>query len=327
MSSADLLPGLSPGPSATEEYPWPLASVIVPSHAGAQRLPVLLEALDRQDVTAPWEVVVVVDGIVDETPDLLAEYVKRLPLRSLVVEETQGLVAALNAGYGAARGEILIRVDDDLTPEEGFVQRHVAWHEGREDLAVIGLARDLYPYTPFARAYGLYEDHVRRMRAYAADEDSVWTLWGANTSLHRLAWARVGGFDPDLPVGHDAELAWRLREAGVRFLVDPELETERRRPRATAGARVTSAFCEGAARRYVERAHPQARWPQLAEPASGLRTATVRFVARRLRTRDRFERVAGALDRTLPRLPRGLGYRSVQLLEQSARRAGHVSAR
>lgn len=327
MRSAHTTPGVTPGPSATEDHPWPVASVIVPSHGGAQRLPILLEALCHQDLPAPWELVVVVDGVVDETPDLLADFARRLPLRSLVADEPQGAIAALNAGYEAGRGEILIRLHDDLTPESSFIRRHVAWHEGREDLAIIGLARDLYPHTVFARTYGLHHDQSFRQQTYAADESSLWTLWGPNTSLHRAAWARIGGYDPELPAGQDAEFAWRLRQAGIRFLVDPELETERRSPPATVAACVSRAFCDGAARRCVERAHSAARWPVPDDAPAGLQQATIRFVARRLRTRARFERAAWALERSLPRLPQRVGRWSVALLVESARRAGHISAR
>lgn len=327
MRSAVPEAGTAPAASPTHPLAWPSASVIVPSHGGAPRLPILLEALCQQDFGEPWEVVVVVDGIVDETPELLADYAARLPLRSLVADEPQGPIAALNAGFGAARGEVLIRVGDDLTPEPGFVGRHVAWHEGREDLAVIGMARDLYPHTAFALSYGIEQDEQARERAYTRDEESLWTLWGPNTSLHRGAWARVGGFDLSLPLGHDAEFGWRLREAGVRFLVDPELETERRSPQATAAACVARAFSEGAARKYVEIAHPATRWPPPSSQPSGLHTTSVRFVARRLRTPERFQRAARALDHSLPRMPQGLGRRSVEILEDSARRAGHLRVR
>lgn len=327
MRSALSRPETARGTSAADPSPWPMASVIVPSHGGAQRLPVLLEALAQQDFAEPWEVLVVVDGVVDETSERVSEFAARLPLRSLVAEEPQGPIAALNAGYGAARGEVLIRLADDLTPDPGFVRRHVAWHEGREDLAVIGLARELYPPTAFARAYGIQQDEELRQHAYARDEDSLWTLWGPNTSLHRGAWAKVGGFDVGLPLGHDADFGWRLREAGIRFLADPELETERRSPPATAAVCVARAFTEGAARRYVELAHPEARWPSPDPEPSRMHTTSVRFVARRLRTAERFQRAARVLDRSLPRMPLGLGHRSVEILEDSARRAGHLRVR
>ena len=50
------------------------ASVIVPSHRGAHRLPALLEALSRQDHPGPWEVVVVLDGVLDESPAVLESW-------------------------------------------------------------------------------------------------------------------------------------------------------------------------------------------------------------------------------------------------------------
>src|SRR6478672_11428558 len=59
------------------------ASVIVPSHRGAHRLPALLEALSRQDHLGPWEVVVVLDGVLDDSPRILEQWSDRLTLRVL----------------------------------------------------------------------------------------------------------------------------------------------------------------------------------------------------------------------------------------------------
>ncbi len=59
---------------------------------------------------------------------LLESYADRVPLR--IVERTggTGVGAALAAGYEAARGEIVMRCDDDLTPAPGFLAAHLARH-------------------------------------------------------------------------------------------------------------------------------------------------------------------------------------------------------
>lgn len=96
--------------------PEPALSVVVPTRGGVRRLPVLLDALAAQSLDEPWEVVVVLDGDVDGSRALLESYADRIPLR--IVERTggTGVGAALAAGYEAARGEIVVRCDDDLTP-------------------------------------------------------------------------------------------------------------------------------------------------------------------------------------------------------------------
>ena len=56
------------------------ASVIVPTHRGAHRLPTLLEALSRQVHPGPWEVIVVLDGVLDDSAEVLESWRRRLHL-------------------------------------------------------------------------------------------------------------------------------------------------------------------------------------------------------------------------------------------------------
>ncbi len=103
--------------------------MVVPSRGGRERLPVLLKALEKQTVD-DWEVVVVIDGDIDNSGDVLAKFT-HLPLTSLVLQENRGRVAALNAGFASAVGEVLIRADDDFEPAPGHIAAHVAAHRSR----------------------------------------------------------------------------------------------------------------------------------------------------------------------------------------------------
>ena len=86
----------------------PVASIVVPSFRCADRLPQLLDSLAAQDAAPSFEVIVVVDGVDDGSVALL-ENESRLDARSIVFPENRGRVAALNAGFEAARGDVLIR--------------------------------------------------------------------------------------------------------------------------------------------------------------------------------------------------------------------------
>lgn len=300
------------------------ASVVVPTHRGAHRLPVLLDALCRQDVTDPWEVVVAVDGVVDETLEVLDRYADRLPLRRVVTEDPRGVVSALNDGFAAAAGEILIRCDDDLTPAPDFVSRHLARHGSRRDLAVIGPTLDVFPDTPYARAYGRDANRRALAAAYTRPADYRWVGWAANNSVHRDSWAAVGGFDPRFVYGQDSELGYRLSRAGVEIVVEPGLQVEHRGPSTTAAARVPRAFVSGASRRLFEQVHPEASRPT--ERPARLRqwvwVALVWIVSRSLRTREAYARLGRVVDRLLALVPPGVGRRVVALAVEAAGRSG-----
>jgi glycosyltransferase involved in cell wall biosynthesis len=105
----------------------PEVSLVVPSRGGAARLPLLMECLARQTHDS-WEVVVVLDGDIDDSQPLVESWADRLPVRSIVFPENRGRPAALNAGLAAAHGSVLVRCDDDLTPGPDVVRDHALAH-------------------------------------------------------------------------------------------------------------------------------------------------------------------------------------------------------
>jgi GT2 family glycosyltransferase len=298
-------------------------SVVVPTHGGARRLPVLLDALLAQDLTEPWELLVAVDGVMDDSAAVLDTYADRLPLRVLVSAEPRGVVATLNDAFEQARGRVLVRCDDDLTPAPDFLRRHLAWHDGRADVGVVGPTRDVFPETPYAAVYGRPANRRLLDTGYGRDPGSRWMSWAANNSLHREAWARAGGFDPRFVYGQDSELGWRLSQQGVEIVLDPALEVEHRGPSTAASGRVPRAFVSGASRRLFDQIHPGARPP--AAPARGLDRlwdGAVTLLAVSVRSVAGYERIGRLLDRAIPFLPDGIAGRFVALSVEAAGRSG-----
>jgi 4-amino-4-deoxy-L-arabinose transferase-like glycosyltransferase len=101
--------------------PDPLArvvlSVVVPARDEAPNLVRLRDevaaTLDPHGIA--WELIVVDDGSIDETPALLATLVEHDPrVRSLRFEHSRGQTAALVGGFRVARGEYIATLDADL---------------------------------------------------------------------------------------------------------------------------------------------------------------------------------------------------------------------
>ena len=277
-----------------------------------------------QDLAQPWELLVAVDGVLDDTAAVLETYTDRLPLRIVVSAEPRGLVATLNDACAQARGRILVRCDDDLTPAPDFLRRHLAWHKGRTDVGVVGPTRDVFPDTRYAAVYGRPANRRLLQIIYGRDPGSRWMSWAAHNSLHRDAWARAGGFDPRFVYGQDSELGWRLSRQGVEIVVDAALEVEHRGPSTTAAGRVPRAFVSGASRRLFDQVHPGARPPVARPRGLGLVwDGAVTFLAVTVRPIAGYERIGRLLDRTIPFLPDGIAGRLVALSVEAAGRSGH----
>ena len=303
------------------------ASVIIPSHRGAHRLPQLLDALSAQTFTGAWEALVVLDGVTDESPEIIASYASRAPVRVLRLEEPQGVSRALNAGYAAARGRVLIRCDDDLTPGPDMVSRHVAGHEGTDVVGLIGPTRDVFPSTRYARVYGEQANTRLLAAAYARAAEHRWVSWAAHNSVTRVTWDRAGGFDPSFVYGQDSELGYRLHTAGVRMITDPTLEIEHRGPATTAATRVPRAFVAGASRRHFTSVHPGSRHA-VATPSQGRSAAAIAWsgatyvMSRAIRTRNGYARAGAWVDRSIDALPDSWSRRLVALCVESAAASG-----
>jgi glycosyltransferase involved in cell wall biosynthesis len=103
----------------------PYLSLVIPAYNEQENVPTLLarvEAALRQIPGAPgFEVIIIDDGSTDQTPRLLSEAAQRSPwLRILRMKKNSGQSAAFEAGFEAARGQVIATIDADLQndPEE-----------------------------------------------------------------------------------------------------------------------------------------------------------------------------------------------------------------
>lgn len=278
------------------------ASLIIPSRGGATRLPVLLGALAQQ-THADLEVVVVLDGDIDNSRAAATAWTAHLDLTIVEFPDNRGRSAALNAGFETARGDILIRCDDDLEPRPEHVARHVAQHAAGP-VGVIGLCPNVLPDTPYTRAYGATRDAMFRRQAYAMPPDQRWRLWGANVSVRADTYRRIGPYDLAYRAYgfEDVDWGYRLHRDGIPILLDPALEAPHHGAATTTAIRARRAYHSGAARHTFEARHGSAPLGAAGPPA-GIWGRTVATAGARLGPRGigRLARLADTLADPLPR--------------------------
>lgn len=297
-----------------------LASIVVPSRGGLSRLPTLLRSAERQD-HKDLEVIVVVDGDVDGTQRMLSQGRWGVELHVIVFPENRGRSAALNAGFHAARGEVLIRADDDLEFEDSFVSLHVRHHVGPA-VGVIGKCVDIFPDTTYARVYGRSADKAIRAAARAAAPDRRWIYWGGNVSTTAETYERVGDYDSAFRRygWEDVDWGYRLHRLGLPIVVPPEFATLHHGPVTSVRERARRALHSGASRAsFVDKHGPDALpdstpgttpWDRVVSLASAVATErTISFAA-------------GALDRVVHYMPERIGEKQIALTIQAAAMAG-----
>lgn len=99
-------------------------SIIIPTY---NRLPILqkcLQAMEAQDFTEPYEIVVVDDGSTDGTVEFLQSHTTEFPHVRLFQQNHEGAAIARNTGIDVAQGETIVFIDSDLVVTPVFLSSH-----------------------------------------------------------------------------------------------------------------------------------------------------------------------------------------------------------
>jgi GT2 family glycosyltransferase len=222
-------------------------TVIVGTYRRPEHLQRCLDALKKQ-IRSPDEVLIMVRDTDAETPQLLESVdLGNLKLRTIQVQ-VPGLVAARNAGMDAAKGDIIVFVDDDAAP-------HPDWLTGieahfREDPKIGGVGgRD------WVRNHGQVEDGARKVvgkvqwfgrvisnnHLGVGGPREVDVLKGVNMSYRRTAIQGIR-FDERLRgIGAQAADDWAfslaVKRAGWKIVYDPAVAVDH-----YAGTRLSKDF-------------------------------------------------------------------------------------
>jgi GT2 family glycosyltransferase len=252
----------------------PAVSLVLVAHRSASVLPAAVEAFRREAVACglPAEVVVVEHSEDDEEARRVGscapDHLLRLPNR--------GYAAGVNAGIGAARGELLLAGNPDVVLAPGSLAALLA--ALRSGWGVVGpqfeLAGAVFPpaerQTPWAemarrrawRSRRCWERYLRRelvrWRAVweAAGPRAVPTLSGALLAFPAALARRVGSWDEGYFLYFE-ETEWlrRVRRAGAPLAVVPEAAASHRWGHSAPPAAWAGQFA-GSRRRYYRACHP-----------------------------------------------------------------------
>lgn len=178
----------------------------------------------RQQTVADWELLVIDDGSTDDS-GAIAEKLGRSDPRIRVRREAhRGIVAALNLGIAAARGEWIARLDADDECRPTRLERQLALAAAQPACGVIATQVE---FGGDPRAQTGYALHVAWTNALLTPEEIFTARFVDAPVAHpsvlfrRTLVAELGGYrEHDWP--EDYELWLRWMDAGVRFAKVPE---------------------------------------------------------------------------------------------------------
>jgi GT2 family glycosyltransferase len=194
----------------------PALEAVIPARDAEGFLEPCLRGLAAAGVP-PERVVVVDDASSDGTATRAAAFgarVIRRPTRG-------GSATARNAGAAASEAEVILFVDADVVVHTDILPRIRAGLENPAIAAVFGSYDQAPPAPGLVSRYRNLLHHFIHQRA----EREAATFWTGCGAVRRGAFDSVGGFvtDPRLAPVEDIDLGIRLRAAGWRIRLDPQL--------------------------------------------------------------------------------------------------------
>lgn len=200
----------------------PAISVIVPTYQRCASVERLLLALNHQTMLAEKvEVIVVIDGSVDGTREMVEHFQTNFKLRT-IWQTNRGRAAACNRGIGAAQGDLIVILDDDMEPSPQLLEAHWIAHQANLRLGVLGAVPiRLEPTSPPVMQFigAKFNQHLEKL-AQSGNITHLRDFYTGNFSIRRMVLMEVGLFDDRFKVygNEDLELSWRLRQAGIQLV-------------------------------------------------------------------------------------------------------------
>jgi glycosyltransferase involved in cell wall biosynthesis len=216
-------------------------AVAVCTYNRGHLLPELIAALRAQQLSIPFEIVVVDNNSQDDTPAVLAREAARpgAPLRS-VHEAQQGITHARNRAIEACNGyTYMVFIDDDELPQPGWLAaaHHALSVDGAD--CVGGAIR--VGFRECTRPRWLHDDLLGFLGEVKYGNESFWVtgkstpVWTGNIAYRCSLFAGGLRFDPrynregeGVASGEDKVMFWELVDRGARIRFEPRMLIEHR---------------------------------------------------------------------------------------------------
>ena len=206
----------------------PRASILVVTYGNLALTRLCLAGVQRAATRTPYEIIVVDNASPDESAAWLreAEASRLLPLRVVENRDNRGFAAANNQAAAIARGDVLVFLNNDTVPTDGWLDRLVASLDEHPAVGLVGPAtnscgNEAQVGTRYADLDGMFrfaEDFVRVHHRERAELPML-TLFCA--AMPRALFDAIGGLDERYRVGlfEDDDLAMAVRRRGKRVVL------------------------------------------------------------------------------------------------------------
>ena len=236
----------------------PTLSLVIPAYNEADSIGWLLESL-MTELEQLDEIIVVDNNSTDETPQIVAGFTDRITQLRVITEKRPGVIAARNAGFDSATGDIIGRIDADARAKPGWARAVREFFAFADETIGAG--------TGFFDQYDMPLQWVHRklltVALKSADKKGgdLPSLFGANMAIRRTTWERIRPILLDQNgIFDDLDTTLCVTEVGQRSVFIPGMDISASGRRMLSSVEVYRKFTDYMPATYKARGmHEQAR--------------------------------------------------------------------
>lgn len=212
----------------------PKISIIIPAYNSEKTISQTITAVLKQDFPGGIEVIVVDDGSIDGTADIIKSFGEQSGIK-YISQENNGPAAARNRGVQEASGEFVFFTDADCIPHRDWVNKMMPHfvREASDKIAVVagsyGIAN---PESLLARC--IHKEILYRHHHLMPDFPRVFGSY--NFCVRKKIFNKVGGFNAGYrhASGEDNDLSYKILSAGYKIYFEKEAVVDHHHPARVA---------------------------------------------------------------------------------------------
>ncbi|MFZ4556447.1 MAG: glycosyltransferase family 2 protein [Pseudanabaena sp.] len=187
-------------------------SIIIPTYNRLLILQKCLQAMEAQDFSQSYEIVVIDDGSTDGTVEFLQNHTSDFPHVRLFEQNHEGAAIARNTGIDLAQGETIVFIDSDLVVTPVFLSAHAKALGNSDRAFTYGLVINTNNF-----------ENPTSAQVKIQDISTAFFATG-NVAIAKHWLLEAGKFDPSFRQygWEDLELGVRLKNLGLKLIKCPE---------------------------------------------------------------------------------------------------------
>jgi len=206
-----------------------LVSIVIPNYNGEEllkrNLPKIAQAASAYQ--ANTEIIIVDDKSTDKSLSVIRNWKLEIGNLKLVEHKlNKGFAVAVNTGVANARGDIVVLLNSDVSPELNFLEPLISHFTDEKIFAVGCLDKSIEGNKTIERGRGIgwwERGMVVHKRGEVNKADTFWVSGGSG-AFRKYIWDKLGGMDELYKPFYweDIDLSYRARKAGYKILFEPK---------------------------------------------------------------------------------------------------------